>query len=41
MTWHTDETASLYEDLCQWLEAFYGQPQPVVQCPNALSSVEG
>ena len=36
LPWHSDETAKYYEVLCEWLEAFYAQPQPAVQCPNAL-----
>ena len=36
LPWHTDETAEHYEDLCEWIEGYYAQPQPAVACPNAL-----
>lgn len=38
LPWHQDETAEQYEDLCEWLEGFYAQPQPMIECPNALST---
>jgi radical SAM superfamily enzyme YgiQ (UPF0313 family) len=38
LPWHTDETAELYEGLCEWLEGFYAEAQPSIECPNALSS---
>ena len=35
LPWHTDRTADIYEELVQWVEQFYGQPQPEIQCPVA------
>ena len=35
LPWHTDRTADIYEELVQWVENFYGQPQPEIQCPVA------
>jgi radical SAM superfamily enzyme YgiQ (UPF0313 family) len=40
LPWHTDATAEYYVDLCEWIEGFYAEAQPTIQCPNALSSAD-
>jgi anaerobic magnesium-protoporphyrin IX monomethyl ester cyclase len=36
LPWWTDHTLRLRDDLLHWLEVFYGQPLPTVECPHTL-----
>lgn len=40
LPWWTEETLALRDELLAWIEGHYAQPQPAVQCPNALSATE-